>query len=140
MRRVKLLVATSLDGHFAGKDEELDWLFSDQDYGMAAFYTSVDTVLLGRKTFDIGVKLGQIGYRDKVNYVFSRKKRKKEHEHVHWVSKDPVDFVKSLKKEEGADIWLVGGGEIFGRLLDGGVVDEILVAMHPIIMGEGIRI
>jgi dihydrofolate reductase len=140
MRRVKLLVATSLDGHIAGPDEEIDWLFSDQDYGVTAFFGSVDTVLLGRKTYDIGVKLGQAGYRDKINYIFSRSRHEKEHEHVNWVSEDPVEFTRKLKKKSGKDIWLVGGGEVFALLLDGGVVDDILLALHPIILGQGISL
>ena len=140
MRHVKLFVATSLDGHIAGPEEEIDWLFSDQDYGMTSFYASVDTVLLGRKTYDIGVKLGQTGYKGKINYVFSRTRREKEHEHINWISEDPVEFVRKLKNEPGREIWLVGGGEIFGTLFDGGMVDDLLVGIHPIVLGKGISL
>jgi dihydrofolate reductase len=138
MRRVKLFVAASLDGYIAGPNEEVDWLFSDQDYGMTEFYRSVDAVLLGRKTYDFMRRLGEHGYRGMRNYVFSRSPPESDHPDVEWVAGDAAAFVRDLKRQEGRDIWLVGGGELFASLLDAGVVDEVIVGVHPIILGTGI--
>ncbi|MDH3455382.1 MAG: dihydrofolate reductase family protein [Gemmatimonadota bacterium] len=140
MRRVKLLVATSLDGYIAGPNEDVDWLFMDQDYGMSEFYRSIDTTLLGRKTFEFGERHGQVGYEGMHNYVFSRTPRPSEHAHVQWVTEDPATCVATLRQQSGKDIWLVGGGELFSHLARRQQVDDISIAVHPIILGEGISL
>jgi dihydrofolate reductase len=138
MRRIKYFVAVSLDGYIAGPDNEIDWLFTDQDYGLSAFLKTVDTVLIGRKTYEMMQKLGSDSYTGKQNYVFSRKKKTNERENVHWIDEDPEVFVPKLREKPGADIWVVGGGLLFGYLLDRNLIDEIILAVHPIILGEGI--
>lgn len=140
MRRVKLCVATSLDGYIAGLNEEIDWIFSDQDYGMAQFFASVDTVLMGRKSHDLLVRMGQKSYGDFRNVVFSRSPKDPAPEQVEWVTENAAEFVNALKREPGKDIWLFGGGELFMSLLDSGVVDDVTVALHPIVLGSGLSL
>ena len=63
MRKVKLFIASSLDGYIARKDGSIDWLYTDDDYGFAQFYDSVDTILMGRRTYDKALELASGGYR-----------------------------------------------------------------------------
>jgi dihydrofolate reductase len=131
MRKVKLFIASSLDGYIAREDGGIDWLFSDADYGYRQFYDSVDTVIMGRKTHELEQKLG-VRHEGKKSYVFSR--RKSGGEFVH----DAAEFTRQLVQENGKDIWLEGGGEVVSALMDEGLVDEIILSIHPIILGTGI--
>jgi dihydrofolate reductase len=140
MRRVKLFVAMSLDGFIAGPNEEIDWLFTDQDYGFAKFYKSVDTVLIGRKTYDFMLRHSEKSYKGKRNYVFSRSQKVSKHPDVKYVSQDPAKFVRSLRLSRGRDIWLVGGAGLFASLLKRSQVDDIILAVHPVVLGKGIAL
>ena len=138
MRAVKLFIACSLDGFIARKDNCVDWLFHDTDYGMSAFYKTVDTVLIGRKTYDLMVRLGLPYYKGKTNYVFSRTRTGVEGEGIHYVSSDIGEFVESLRQRKGKDIWLVGGSVLIDSFLKRHLIDEIILAVHPVILGKGI--
>ncbi|MBI5228015.1 dihydrofolate reductase [Candidatus Micrarchaeota archaeon] len=146
MKRIILFIATSLDGYIAREDHSIDWLFTDQDYGYKEFYDSVDTVLIGRTTYEKMLEMGTgYHYKGKKGYVFSRDKKTKKDENVEFVS-DIVPFVKKLKKdnenkterENEGNIWVVGGSEIVSVLLNADLIDEIMVFVHPIILGKGI--
>jgi dihydrofolate reductase len=139
MRSVIVQVATSADGYIARSDGSVKWLDRPDPpdhYGMAAFYDSIDTVLMGRKTWEVGIELGQSHYAGKKNYVFSRTPR--EAEHVEIVNEEPAAFVRRLRSQPGKDIWLVGGGELIATLIDGGEVDRFLIHVIPVLIGEGI--
>ena len=155
MRKVKYFVANSLDGFIARPDGAVDWLImGGTDYGMADFFKLIDTVLLGRKTYELttpgqGAKRkrkaeskkgkGKASFgRGMRSYVFSRTLDKAAHEGVNIVSENAGGFVRSLKAEAGKDIWLMGGGELARSLLAEGVVDEIGLAVHPVLLGTGI--
>ncbi len=144
MRKLKLYVATSLDGKIAGPNEELDWLPEPddpkQDYGYYAFYESIDTTIMGYKTYKIGNSLGDWPYKDKTSFVFSRDANKQVIKEVTLINQNPVEFVKELKQKGGGDIWLVGGGEITKLLHDEGLIDEYLLTLIPVILGEGIEL
>jgi dihydrofolate reductase len=138
MRAVKLFIACSLDGFIARNDDSVDWLFHDNDYGMSAFYKTIDTVLIGRKTYDLMVGLGLSHYNGKTNYVFSRTRSRAEDESIRYVSSDVGEFVESLRKREGKDLWLVGGSVLIDSFLKRHLIDEIILAVHPVILGGGI--
>ena len=140
MRRVKLFVAWSLDGYIARSDGGVEWLFDDQDYGMKEFMSTVDTVVMGRKTYEVMEKFGPNVYEGKRNVVFSRSRRTGPNPHVEWVSDDAATFVASLRDEKGGDIWVVGGGDLFMHLLHHEQIDDIMLAIHPIILGDGIKL
>ena len=135
MRKIKLFIACSLDGFIAREDGRIDWLFTG-DYGYKEFYDSIDTALMGRKTYELALKLGET-YKDKMVIVFTTRKNLKKFANVGFVS-NVVEFTKKLKKSKGKDIWLVGGGEIVSLLLNNNLVDEMMIFMHPIILGKGI--
>ncbi|MFM8362476.1 MAG: dihydrofolate reductase family protein [Haliscomenobacter sp.] len=138
MRDVILFIACSLDGYIARKDGRVDWLFHDEDYGYSDFYDSIDATLMGKKTYLEILGMGEFPYLDKKNYVFVRKNNPPLNRSVEYVHGDIPAFVRKLKKEEGKDIWLVGGGQINTILLTSGDIDRMVVSVHPVVLGQGI--
>src|SRR3989338_6215947 len=134
MRKIRLFIACSLDGFIARKDGSIDWLFTG-DYGYKKFYDSVDTVLMGRKTYELGLTFNEHN-KGKRAIVFTTRKNLKKFPNVEFVS-DAVPFTRKLKKGKGNSIWLVGGGEIVSVLLGNGLVDEMQIFVHPIVLGNG---
>ena len=140
MRKVILFIATSLDGYIARKDGAIDWLFTDGDYGYQEFYQSIDTTLTGNATYQQTLTFAEFPYPGKTNYVFTRNPNQASNDQVTFVSSDISDFVHQLKQQNGKDIWLVGGGQINTILLNAGLIDEMIVSIHPIILGDGIAL
>lgn len=151
MRKVKYLVANSLDNFIARPDGAVDWLFNDgTDYGMAEFFRSIDCTLLGRKTYEFAVGHSQPQRKSRKakqkatvswgvkTYVFSRTIKAGPDDDFTVVSENAGDFVQRLKSEPGKDIWLMGGGELAGSLLTEGVVDALSLNIHPVLLGKGI--
>ncbi|MDQ3256021.1 MAG: dihydrofolate reductase family protein [Acidobacteriota bacterium] len=140
MRKVKLFIANSLDGYIARPDGSVDWLFTDGDYGMKDFFKSVDTALMGCKTYDWSLKFGGPPdvFKGMTYYVFSRSHRSGAVEGVQFVSGDISPFVESLRQAEGKDIWLMGGGELVESFLKERLIDEFILTIHPIVLGAGI--
>ena len=142
MRKVKLFIASSLDGYIARKDGSIDWLYTDDDYGFAQFYDLVDTILMGRRTYNKALELAPGGYphKDKKSYVFTQtasgRKREKD-QNVYFIT-DVIEFAKELVQSPGKDIWLVGGADIISIFLNAGLLDESILSIHPIILGNGI--
>ncbi len=140
MAQLILYIATSLDGYVARSSGEVDWLFTDQDYGYEDFYSSIDRLIMGRNTYEQIQAWGEYPYPDKVGFVFSQTLQGDRDENVTFVSSDLVDFVKDLKNQEGKDIWLVGGAAIAKTCLEQHLVDKFILSIHPIILGEGIAL
>jgi dihydrofolate reductase len=138
MRTLTYLVRASVDGMIAGPDGELDWLFTHKEGEVAEFFGRTDAVLLGTATYDYMLAHGLEAYPGLKNYVFSRTLRQVDHPDVTIVTTDPTPFVKKLKEEEGGGIWLLGGGVIFRYLLAARLVDEIVVLLHPVLLGGGV--
>ena len=144
MRRIKMFIASSLDGFIAREDGSIDWLFTDDDYGYQEFYESVDAVIMGRKTFEKGLELGGgiNPTKDKKNYVFSRDQQSlggmEKDDEVEFVGKDVRKFVEQLVDSSGKGIWLVRGSEIILILLKADLVHDIILPIHPKILGKGI--
>jgi dihydrofolate reductase len=141
MRKVIVYIATSADGFIARPDGDIGWLNRPRvagNYGMNDFYRSIDTVLMGRKTHDVGMKLGQASYTGKKNYIFSRTRRQSAGLDVEFIAQEAGEFAKDLRRSPGKDIWLVGGGELIASLLECGQVDEFIIHVIPILIGEGI--
>jgi dihydrofolate reductase len=141
MRKGSLYIAASLDGYIARKDGAIDWLppiTAEEDYGYGAFFARIDTVLLGRKTYELMLTLGGQPYEGRRCVVFPRTPLAWRDSHAEFVSDDVAGFVRALRAEPGRDIWLVGGGEIVGACLNGGVIDEIILTVVPVLLGEGL--
>jgi dihydrofolate reductase len=137
MRPLVCFIATSLDGYIAGPAGEIDWLFTDQDYGYTQFYANVDTVVMGRKTYDLCLTFDEYPYPGIPNYVWTRTRRGMD-EHATFVSGDIVELLKELKEKHGKTIWLVGGSALVGEAIKHDLLDELIVSVHPIVLGNGV--
>lgn len=141
MRKVILYSACSLDNFIAKKDGTVDWLFTDNHYGYYDFYATIDTILMGNKTYEQVLSFGgDFPYKNKKNFVFTRNTEKISDKNVVFIAAKIESFVQQLKQHKGKDIWLVGGGQINTLLLNAGLVDEMVLSIHPTILGEGIAL
>ena len=142
MRRVKLYVACSLDGYLARLDDSVDWLFSpegDEDFGYGEFFASVDTLIMGRRTYDISLELGGSGfYEDRTILVLSRSRAGTAEDGAIYTDEEPRHLIDRLRSNDGSDIWLMGGGQVVRSFLVDSLVDRIELFVHPILLGEGI--
>jgi dihydrofolate reductase len=141
MRKIIVYMATSADGYIARRNGAVDWLDRPRiagDYGMAAFYKSIDTVLMGRKTYEVGLEFGQESYPGKKNYVFSRTRAPGRRRQVEFVRGDAGRFGAGLRQAKGKGIWLVGGAELIGAFLDAEQIDEFIIHVVPTMIGDGI--
>ena len=148
MRKVTFGVANSLDNYIARKDGAVDWLLWSKDVNkiMADFWKTIDTVVMGRKTYDVALEMskGQKNpYPGVKTYVFSRKLKAGsdkifKDDAVEIVRGDAVRFVRKLKSEKGKDICVMGGGEFAKPLFEAKLIDEIGFNIHPVLLGKGI--
>lgn len=138
-KRLRYQVAVSLDGFIAGPNGEYDWIVMDPAIDFTALYREFDTVVMGRKTFEMMTAQGGTGAMPGMEVVvFSRTLQLPKRKGVTVADGDPKQIVEGLKAKPGRDIWLFGGGELFRSLLDAGVVDTVEVAVMPILLGAGI--
>jgi dihydrofolate reductase len=142
-RKVTFGGACSLDGLFARKDDSVDWLMPSAEAGeiMRAYWKTVDTVVMGRKTYEVGLKMTKgksDPYSGLKSYVFSSTLKPGKARGAEIIASDAVAFVRRLKREPGKDICVMGGGELARSLLEGGVIDEIGFNIHPVMLGQGV--
>ena len=145
MRKVKYAVGVSLDGYIAAPDGSVDWLnraaskAKGEDFGMREFFRSIDTVLMGRKTYEIALKMGmgKGGYSGMKTFIFSRTLPPGQRDGVEFVSGDPGELMARLKQQLGKDIWLCGGGELTREFLKCGALDEVILGIVPVLIGAG---
>jgi dihydrofolate reductase len=142
-RKIIVNIATSADGYVARADGDLDWLTRRRApmgfYGLPKFSRSVDAKILGRKTFDMSVKMGARFSTHDVHYVFSRRPPPASvPAGVRFVTESISAFAERLRKEAGKNIWMMGGGEIIGSFLDEDAIDEFIITVVPTFIGEGI--
>jgi len=140
MRRVVLGVGISLDGYIARPDGSLDFLFMPKDYSMAGFFRRIDVAVMGRKTYEVGMKLGggKISSPGMSCYVFSQTLPSDAPGGVTVLRQAPKAFVQVVRKKQGKDIWLMGGGELTRTFLQDDLVDELYLGIVPTLIGEGI--
>jgi dihydrofolate reductase len=147
-RKIIVYIATSADGYIARPDGDVEWLNRRPrtvDYGMKAFYSTIDSILWGRKTYDWalayykkkGTKSGMFDTK-LANYVFSRKPPKRAVSGAEFVSEPVKSFAQRLRATPGKHIWMMGGGELIASFLDAGEIDEFDIQVIPTFIGEGI--
>ena len=131
----------SLDGFIAGPKGDYSWIVMDPAIDFTALYKEFDTVVMGRKTYEMMTAQGGTGAMPGVEVVvFSRTLKPKTAKGIRLTRDDPAGVVAALKKKPGRDIWLFGGGEIFRSLLDAGLVDTVEIAVMPVMIGSGIPV
>lgn len=138
MRKVILQLAVSLDNYIEGPNGEYDWCFLDQDYGMLDFFKRIDSVFMGRKSYELALSMGDVEmpHPKLTEYVFSTTLSEVRPGSI--LIKENIDTrVKEIKNESGKDIWLFGGASLTTSFLNLRLVDEIILAVHPIILGSG---
>lgn len=141
MRIVTYGAACSLDGFIARADGGLDWLIFTKDVHavMAEYWPRIDTVLMGRKTWEQSViQGGGAAAAGIATYVFSRTLRARPSSDVELVQEDVGDFVRALKRRPGKEICVMGGGELARSLFAAGLIDEVGVNIHPVLLGSGV--
>ena len=147
-RNVIVYLAASADGYIARPDGDVEWLNRrphKYDYGMKKFYASIDTVLIGRKTYDWamnywkkrGKTTGQFDT-SVTNYIFSHKPPKNPADGVEFVKSPVKAFMRKLRATPGKHIWMMGGGELIASFLDASEIDEFDIHVIPTLIGEGI--
>jgi len=136
-RKVILNLAVSLDGFIEGPNGEFDWCFGDQDYGMKAFMTSIDSIFMGRKSYEVAMKYeGKNPYPRITSYVFSNT-LKEAYKGTRIVSGKLAEEVRKITGEKGKNIWLFGGASLVTGFLNEGLIDELQLSVHPLVLGGG---
>ena len=138
MKNIILYIASSLDGFIARTDGSVDWLFSDQDYGYQEFYNSIDTVVMGRKTYEQARSFEEHPFAGKSFFVFSRSMTRSPEKNVNFIDDTIPDFIGKIKRKSRTNIWLVGGAELIEIFLNRNSINFLILSIHPIILGKGI--
>jgi dihydrofolate reductase len=143
-RKVILYIATSLDGYIAKPNDDLSFLSivhqDGEDYGYADFLKSVDTVILGRKTYDwVMTQVPDFPHADKESYVITRTPQPRINKTIFYTG-DLKELVLRLKREQGKNIFIDGGAEIVNELLKQKLIDEFIISVIPILVGNGTRL
>lgn len=146
MRKLSLFIATSLDGYIAKPNDDLSFLKivekEGEDYGYAEFTASIDTIIIGRKTYDYVVKeIGASHYDngERDIYVITRSERP-DSGRIKFHNGDLIELVKTLKSENGKNIYCDGGAEVINELVKNDLIDELIISVVPILLGNGTRL
>ena len=147
-RKIIVSVAISADGFIARLDDSVDWLDRPQpkgNYGMGAFYKSIDTILWGRKTYEMALRFQEKGVAGSAfdtrveNYVFTRTPpTSAAPKGIAFVNEPVKAFATRLREKKGKDIWIMGGAGIIASFLDESEIDELILSVIPTLIGEGI--
>ncbi|MBS3991788.1 MAG: dihydrofolate reductase [Erysipelothrix sp.] len=143
-RKVALYIAQSLDGYIARENNDISWLSvverDNEDYGYDDFVKTVDTVFMGRKTYDKVLSFGiEFPHKGRRCYVLSKKLTGAD-ENVQFFNGNIVDLVTKIKNEEGKDIFIDGGSEVVREFRQHDLIDEYVISIIPILLGKGIRL
>jgi dihydrofolate reductase len=140
VRLVTFGVANSLDNYIARTDHGVDWLLWGKEAAAvtAEFWKTIDTVVMGRKTYEVALKSGTTSYPGVANYVLSRTLRESPDANVEVIAEDAADFIRRLKNQPGKGICVLGGGEVAQALFEADLIDEIGLNIHPVLLGAGI--
>lgn len=134
-----LFIATSLDGYIAGPDDDVSWQFTDADYGFDEFYNTIDTLIMGRGTYSVLQRMGRWPYHDKRTMVVTRSaKLEITTPNTAYFNGSLTDLENLLKEQGVKRSWLVGGGELVASYLNEHLVEEVVVSVHPMLLGKGV--
>ena len=139
MRKLVLGLGISLDGYIARRDGSLDFLFMPKDYSMAPFFKTIDTAVMGRKTWEASLKMGggSFGGASMTWYVMSGSQPPGKRGGLVFTNQTPAALIAEIRKRRGKNIWLMGGGELARDFLQADLVDELYLGIVPLLLGEG---
>jgi dihydrofolate reductase len=144
MAKTVLYIAVSLDGYIAGRDDDLSWLdpYSDVDYEFDKFLSTIGAIIVGRRTYDIEVARGWESGHPVPTFVVTRRLRdgKPRRPDVFFIDDDIAEVLKKAKQVTQKDIWLEGGADLARQFLDRDLIDEFVISVVPVVLGEGVRL
>jgi dihydrofolate reductase len=146
MRKLKYHVASTVDGFIAHEDDSYgafvqERLVKDSEHitDYLASFATYDAVLMGRRTYEMGLKEGvKDPYPMMETYVFTRSMKESPHPRVKLVGEEALDVIRRLKEQPGKDLYLAGGADFASKVLNAGLVDEVLIKLTPLLLGSGI--
>jgi dihydrofolate reductase len=146
MRKLSLFIAMSLDGYIAKPNDDLSFLQlvekEGEDYGYAEFTSNIDTLIIGKKTYDYVVReIGATHYDNGTRdvYVITRTQRPSQGRTTFYTG-HLTDLIQQLKAKEGKNIYCDGGAEVINELLKHDLIDELIISIIPILLGNGTRL
>jgi dihydrofolate reductase len=138
VRQLVYGVAASLDGFIAGPNGEVDWIFPNSGIDFRAIYSRYDTLLMGRRTYEVAIKRNDMLKGTGMRVVVVSTTLGSAHPaEITVVNRDVANVIRALKSESGKDIWLMGGSKLFRSLLDMELVDAVEVCVFPVLLGAG---
>lgn len=146
MRKIIYYIASSADGYIAHQDGSVTDFLMEGEHAddFVSHFQNYDTVLMGRGTyeagFQYGIKPGEPAYKGLKHVIISKSLNFESNNEVQLVKNNAVDYIKQLKSQNGKQIWLCGGGDLAGRLVNEGLIDEIMLKVNPIAIGQGISL
>lgn len=135
--KITLCLAVSLDGYIARSDGSFDWCMTDQDYGMSALLSRIDSVIMGRRSWELLLEMGEQPDPKKTYYVLTHRAGSSGYANVRFVSGDAVAISLRLHADGRRHAWLFGGGDVCGQFAQAGLIDECMIALHPLALGQG---
>jgi dihydrofolate reductase len=140
MREIVANLGMSVDGYIARSNGAVDFLFLPKDYSMDSFFETIDTAIMGRKTFDAALRMagGAFTGSPLKTFVFSRSQPSGERDGATYTNNSPAAFMRRIRKDRGKNIWLMGGGELVREFLKADLLDELLLGIVPVLLGKGI--
>lgn len=142
MNRAVLYIAISLDGFVAGPNDDISWLFryNDVDYGYNEFFSGIGAIIQGRRAYEVEVKQGWENVHPVPTFVLSHHppERKPQHGNVVFTDEDISEVLKKAKQLTSKDVWIEGGANVAQQFLDRDLIDEIVLSIVPVILGDGI--
>ena len=144
MNSAVLYIAISLDGFVAGPNDDISWLFryNDVDYGFNEFFSGIGAIIQGRRAYEIEVKHGWETPTPVPTFVLSHHlpDRKPQRGNVVFTDEDISEVLKKAKQLTSKDVWIEGGANVAQQFLDRDLIDEIVLSIVPVILGDGIRL
>ncbi|HEY4697567.1 MAG TPA: dihydrofolate reductase family protein [Gallionella sp.] len=144
MNKTILYIATSLDGLVAGKNDDISWLFryNDVDYGYNQFFSKIGAIIQGRRAYDIEEQHGWENAHPVPTFVLSHDPpdRRPQREDIVFTAEDIAEVLKKAKQLTSKDVWIEGGANVAQQFLKRGLLDEIVLSVVPVILGDGIRL
>lgn len=143
-RKVIVYIAQSVDGYIAKKDDDISWLSMvdapGEDYGYGDFVENVDTVIMGRRTYEKVLSFGmEFPHKERKTYVLSNSKKGTD-DHVEYYSGDVKSLIKNIRLNSGSHIFVDGGAEVIKEFLSQELIDEYVISTIPILIGNGVRL